>query len=128
MSSSEIFMYAMLGIVAFFYIKKMMVQRSITQYVPADIDERMKSGRSVLLDVRTAGERKSSSIQGSFHIPLHELSSRISELKKHNSKEIICYCQSGSRSISAASTLKKAGYTVANLRGGISEWNFYKRS
>ena len=128
MSGSEIFMYAMLGIVAFFYIKRMVPQRSITQYVPADIEERMKSGRSVLLDVRTAGERKSSLIQGSFHIPLHELSSRVNELKKHNSKEIICYCQSGSRSISAASTLKKAGYTVANLRGGIAEWNFYKRS
>ena len=128
MSGSEIFMYAMLGIVAFFYIKRIVLQRSITQYVPADIEGRLKSGQSVLLDVRTAGERKSSLIQGSFHIPLHELSSRVNELKKHNSKEIICYCQSGSRSISAASTLKKAGYTVANLRGGIAEWNFYKRS
>lgn len=82
-----------------------------------------QSGSPVLLDVRTNAERERKSIKGSLHIPLHELGRRMEELEKHKSKEIICYCQSGSRSFSAAARLKKFGFTVANMNGGISEWN-----
>ena len=81
----------------------------------------------VLLDVRTRGERAAQHIQGSLHIPLHQLEKRIDELQKHQNKEIICYCQTGSRSLSAAIRLKKHGFTVANLKGGIAEWNFVHR-
>ena len=45
-------------------------------------------------------------------------------LEKYKSKEIICYCASGSRSVNAGLKLKKAGFTVGNLRGGIASWNF----
>jgi len=77
-----------------------------------------------MLDVRTARERSYRSIPGSLHIPLHELNARMKELERYRSKEIICYCASGSRSISAALRLKKAGFNVANLEGGLATWNF----
>ncbi len=78
----------------------------------------------MLLDVRTLNERQSRSIPSSIHIPLHELFSRMKELEKHRSKEIICYCASGNRSVSAGIKLKKAGFTVGNLKGGIASWDF----
>lgn len=80
----------------------------------------------ILLDVRTKSERSAQHIAGSIHIPLQELAIRIEELKKFAGREIICYCQSGSRSMSAAALLQKKGLDAANLRGGIAEWNFYK--
>ncbi len=123
MTSEQIFFYAMIGVVLIIYIRKQLLTRSLNNYSGAEAKQQIKFG-SILLDVRTAGERKSSSIPTSIHIPVHELSSRLKELEKHRSKEIICYCASGSRSVNAALKLKKAGFTVGNLKGGIGSWNF----
>ena len=98
--------------------------RGMNQYSPAQVADLMKGiDAKVLLDVRTAGERQRQHIKGSLHIPLHELGRRMDELGKHKNKEVICYCQSGNRSISAAARLKKHGFTVANMKGGMAEWN-----
>jgi len=63
------------------------------------------------------------SITKSIHIPLAEISSRVDELDKFRNQEIICYCKTGIRSLSAASKLKKNGFNAANLKGGIGQWN-----
>lgn len=94
------------------------------QYSPREVADLMKqAGTAILLDVRTSAERQRQMIKGSMHIPLHELMRRSGELEKHKNKEVICYCQSGNRSLSAASKLRKSGFTVANMKGGIAEWN-----
>ncbi len=126
MTSDQIIFYVILGLIVLLYLRKQFRMRGVTQYSAAEAKERMKSS-SVMLDVRTAAERSSRSIASSLHIPLHELGSRIKDLEKHRSKEIICYCASGSRSINAALKLKKAGFTVGNLQGGIASWNFSNR-
>jgi rhodanese-related sulfurtransferase len=123
MTGEQIFFYAVLGIVVLFYLRKQLLARGLNHYTPAEAKEQMKSG-SVLLDVRTAGERSASSIPNSVHIPLHEIGSRMKDLEKHRGKEIICYCATGNRSVSAGIKLKKAGFTVGNLKGGIASWNF----
>ena len=123
MSSDQIFIYALLAVMVIFYIRKQLLARSLNNYNGTEAKQKVKEG-SVLLDVRTAGERSSLSIPSSLHIPLHELGSRMKELEKYKSKEIICYCASGSRSVNAGLKLKKAGFTVGNLRGGIASWNF----
>ncbi len=124
MDTSQITIYAVLGILILLYLKRMLFLRSLNNYSPAEVAEKLKNNSIVLLDVRTAAERQSSSIKGSLHIPLQELRRRATELEKHKSREIVCYCATGSRSGSAAATLKKLGFTVANLRGGIAEWNY----
>ncbi|MFZ4619476.1 MAG: rhodanese-like domain-containing protein [Bacteroidota bacterium] len=123
MTSDQIFIYGLLAVMVIFYIRKQLMARSLNNYGGTEAKQKVKSG-SILLDVRTAGERSSISIPSSVHIPLHELGSRMKELEKYKSKEIICYCASGSRSVSAGIKLKKAGFTVGNLKGGISAWNF----
>jgi len=120
----QILLYIFITAVLFFIIKKALLKRSIKHYSPVDASQKLKRGNNtVLLDVRTFKERKSESIKGSFHIPLPEITSRTSELKKFKDREIICFCRTGSRSLNAASKLKKHGFTVANLRGGIMQWN-----
>ncbi len=123
MTSEQIILYAIVAIMVFFYIRKQLLARSLNNYSGSEAKQKVKSG-SILLDVRTSGERSSLSIPSSIHIPLHELSSRMKELEKYRGKEIICYCASGSRSVSAGITLTKAGFSAGNLKGGISSWNF----
>lgn len=123
-TTPQIILYVFILLVVALYVRRRLQLRGLKTYSPQEVAERMKqSGSPVLLDVRTNAERERKSIKGSLHIPLHELGGRTKELEKHKSKEIICYCQSGNRSISAAARLKKLGFTVANMSGGIAEWN-----
>ncbi len=108
------------------FFRRMWRRRMVKNYTARELAERLKDGTPVvLLDVRTTGEHRSGNIKNSLHIPLHELRRRLQELEKHRRQEIICYCQSGSRSLSAAALLVKEGFAAANLRGGMSEWNFH---
>lgn len=123
MTSEQILFYVIIGIVLLIYVRKQFLTRSLSNYSGEEAKQKVASG-SILLDVRTSAERKSNSIPRSIHIPVQELSARMKELEKYRSREIICYCASGSRSVSAALKLKKAGFKVGNLRGGIGTWNF----
>ena len=124
MSAAQIVLSAILTLIVLLIAKRQWSLRGLTRYSPADVADRMKrSGATVLLDVRTSAERSRNNIKGSIHIPLHEIGRRMSELEKYKGKEIICYCQSGNRSLVAAARLKRLGFTTANLDGGIVEWN-----
>lgn len=129
MTTAEVFLYALLGLVAFVYVRRIYLRLTLKHYSAAEVAEKLKSeGNLLLLDVRTKQERAQNSIPGSLHIPLHSLSARLGELEKYRHREIVCYCQTGNRSLSAAAKLKKSGFSAANLRGGIAEWNFSHRA
>jgi len=124
MTVTQISLYVLLGLVLVFYIRRILLTRSVRQYTPDEVAARVKGGtNAVLLDVRTPAERSAQHIKGSLHIPLQELRERIHELAAYKDREIICYCQSGNRSVTAALALRKQGLNSANLRGGIVEWN-----
>jgi rhodanese-related sulfurtransferase len=121
--------YVLIVLVVGLYLRRTLKIRSLKQYRASDVDDLLRSrrGEIILLDVRTAPERKAGAIRGSIHIPLQSLRSRLGELEKYKGKEIVCYCQSGNRSVSAALLLRGNGFAVANLRGGIAEWNSLSR-
>jgi len=124
MTTEQIFLYALIALIAFYIIRKILLVKSIKHYSAQEASQKIKSERNVvLLDVRTDTERKQGSIRGSYHIPLPSLGSKENELKKFKNAEIICYCRTGNRSLNAAAKLKKLGFNVANLRGGIIRWN-----
>ena len=83
--------------------------------------ELLASGEAIPLDVRQGIEWKRGHIQGASHIPLAHVSRRADELPRD--KTIITVCQSGHRSALAARKLRRAGYRVENLRGGMRSWN-----
>ncbi len=122
MESSQVLFYGFIALLLFLYLRRMLLLRSLTKYAPLEVKEKLKQNSVVLLDVRSAEERKQSAIKGSLHIPLREVRRRADELSKHKDKEIVCYCATGSRSASAAATLKKLGFNAANMKGGIAEW------
>lgn len=69
------------------------------------------------LDVRHASEFTHSHLPKAINIPLHEIRMRMKELD--NSKQYICYCNTGRRSSAAAFILAQAGYKVSVLNGGV---------
>lgn len=126
MTASQIILYGLLALVALFYLRRFLVTRTIKRYTATQLADRLKEPGSVLLDVRTSSERQAQLIPGSLHIPLQELQRRSVELEKHKNREVICYCQTGNRSLVAAVRLRRLGFNVADLEGGIAEWNFHQ--
>jgi rhodanese-related sulfurtransferase len=72
------------------------------------------------LDVRTSAEFKMRSIPGFVNIPLNQLPEKLDKIPKN--KEIVVICQSGMRSSRACSILKKSGYQVTNVSGGMGTY------
>ena len=55
---------------------------------------------ALFLDIRDEGEYRAGHIPEAVHIPLKQLSQRITELEKHKGRPVIAYCRSGSRAFS----------------------------
>jgi phage shock protein E len=77
----------------------------------------------VLVDVRTPEEYAEGFITGSVNIPLQELESRLSEIRRDI--PVVVYCRSGNRSAQAADILTSSGYSEVYDLGGIAEWQQY---
>lgn len=73
-----------------------------------DVPAALKDPNILVLDVRRNSERTASHIQGTTHIPLHELKSRVSELPKE--KEIWVHCAGAYRAAGSLGILENAGY------------------
>jgi len=77
----------------------------------------------VVLDVRAQSEYDSGHIYGAVWIPHTELETRIDELAGHENHEIIVYCLSGGRSVTASVILDSYNFTkVYNMLAGILAW------
>ncbi len=85
--------------------------------------EAVDTSKTILLDVRTAEERKMGYIDNSINIPLDDLRSRLDELDRD--KEIITYCAVGLRGYVALRLLRENGFTdVKNLLGGYTSYGY----
>jgi rhodanese-related sulfurtransferase len=91
---------------------------TVAQLTPAQLAADTTGAR--VLDVREADEVAGGAIAGSTHIPLGQLSGRRGELDR--TTPIVTVFQSGRRSQRAAEALADAGFTVANLDGGMNAW------
>lgn len=79
------------------------------------IQEIVKDG-GLIIDVRRPFEFASGHVQGSKNIPLDNIESSISELKKHSGNIVLC-CASGNRSGMAKQKLEKHGIEAYNGGG-----------
>jgi rhodanese-related sulfurtransferase len=94
---------------------------AVPKISPLELSEKMKFGKHPLIvDVRQPDEFRQVRITGAKLIPLNELYKRMKDLPK--GREIVCVCDSGSRSKSAAKALAKEGYTVFDMPGGMHAW------
>ncbi|SEP73849.1 rhodanese-like domain-containing protein [Piscibacillus halophilus] len=77
--------------------------------------------KAQLIDVREPNEFERGHILGARNIPISQLKQRLQEIRPD--KPVYLYCQSGQRSLRAATMLKKKGYQDLNhLKGGFRKW------
>lgn len=81
----------------------------------------IKSNKNILLlDIRTEEEFEEAHIENSINIPLQSLLYNIDELQDYDEKDIVVYCRSGHRSITACNLLSMEGFDkLYNLEDGI---------
>ncbi|MFI5256337.1 MAG: molybdopterin-synthase adenylyltransferase MoeB [Gemmatimonadales bacterium] len=94
----------------------------VAEITPRELAKRIGSRDDfTLLDVRERYEWKIARLPGARLIPLGELAGELPTLDA--AREIVVYCRSGKRSLDAAQQLRRAGFRVANLAGGILRWS-----
>ena len=96
----------------------------IKQMTPTQFMERRTAGANMtLLDVREEWEvNLAPAPTPLLHIPMGEISTRLSELDPN--QEIVVLCRSGGRSQQVAQYLERQNFaSVANLAGGILAWS-----
>lgn len=89
-----------------------------------DVDQKLADGW-LLVDVRTAFEHRLGHIPGSTHIELDTLRDHLDQLR---GQKVMVTCRVGQRAHTAASILRSAGITVANVDGGYLTWQLGTRA
>ncbi len=98
-------------------------QRAGKSVSPAIATQLINKQDAVLIDIRTKKEWDTGYITGSRHIPVADLSRRITDIEKFKSRPVIVVCNLGQVAGSASKQLKAAGFeNVMRLQGGITEW------
>jgi rhodanese-related sulfurtransferase len=94
------------------------------ELTPREFLDRRAAGEDMtLLDVREEWEVTLAPVPThTVHIPMGEISDRVSELDPN--KETVVICRSGGRSAQVAQFLERQGFgKVFNLAGGILAWS-----
>ena len=79
-----------------------------------------EDGRALIVDVRQPAEWESGTIPGAARVPLTHLGSSMDELPRD--RQLLTICSSDHRSPLAARRLKKAGFDVLDVAGGMAAW------
>ena len=78
-----------------------------------------KRDNYIVVDVRTDAEHQAFNL-GGRHIPLTILAESLASIDSE--KTLLCYCQSGLRSLQAAKLIESAGIKSQSLYGGLAAW------
>lgn len=79
-----------------------------------------EDGRALIVDVRQPAEWQSGTIPGAARVPLTHLGGYMDELPRD--RQLLTICASDHRSPLAARRLKKAGFDVLDIAGGMKAW------
>lgn len=93
------------------------------QISPTELFKRLQGAdpKPLLLDVREPHEFAYCHIEGSLHLPMMRVFSKLDELDPQRDTVVICH--HGLRSAQIATFLIGHGFTkVANLQGGLAAW------
>jgi rhodanese-related sulfurtransferase len=82
----------------------------------------VNKGDAVVVDLREAAEFKNGHIVDAINIPHNKVAERMSELAKFKEKTVVLVDKMGQHAGNAGRTLRKEGYEVNRLEGGMSEW------
>jgi phage shock protein E len=98
-------------------------KKNITEIRPTDAAEKIKSGGTVIVDVREKDEWDEGHIPDAINLSRGTIELDIEEKVPDLNTTIICHCGGGGRSALVAESLQKMGYkNVRSLEGGFKAW------
>ncbi|WP_455221207.1 rhodanese-like domain-containing protein, partial [Kaarinaea lacus] len=122
-AANNIVLVSAFFIILFLLIRSYIVPAGAKSVTPMEAVRLINHKNALLLDVRTQEEFAKSHILNAVNIPMGLLESRVSEIQNRKSDPVILVCQSGSRSMQSARTLKKNAFNqLYNLSGGMLSW------
>lgn len=101
-----------------------MSQQLMPEITATELKQRLERGDDIqIVDVREPDEYQIARLPNSIHIPLAQVTNRMSEIDA--TRETVVHCKMGGRSARAIEALKRAGFTgqLTNLKGGINAWS-----
>jgi rhodanese-related sulfurtransferase len=109
----------------------------VKEIMPWDLSRALASGsKPLLLDVREPSEFAMMRIPGSINVPRGVLEQScewdydetMPELAAGRDREIVVICRSGKRSVLAADTMLRMGFTnIVSLKTGVRGWNDFEQ-
>jgi sulfur-carrier protein adenylyltransferase/sulfurtransferase len=96
---------------------------AVREIEPAEAEQEIDAGGTVVLDVREPDEYEQGALPGALHIPRGTLETNVEGRIPDKSSHVVIYCAGGTRSAFAAKTMQDLGYTdVASVIGGFNRW------
>ena len=92
-----------------------------SDYTPHEVADLLQGGEVQLIDVRQPEEHDAGRIAGDRLIELSRLATEVDSLDQ--TRPIVFYCRSGSRSAMATEAFRGAGFDAHNMAGGLLEWH-----
>ena len=94
------------------------------EIAPRVVAERLRQNDGMkLIDCRTDQEREIASIEGSIHLPIHQFSDRLEQVRAFEDEPVVVFCHHGVRSRQVTSMLRECGFEdVHSMAGGIHLW------
>ena len=86
---------------------------------PIEARELVGAG-ALLLDVREDHEWQAGHAPEATHLPMSRIGAEVARLP--TDRLIVCVCHVGARSAAVAEALTNAGFSAANLVGGMDAW------
>ena len=115
MSLTDGFWIAAAGLAALFFFSRLRGRINGAQA------HALVAGGAGLIDVRSRAEFEAGHLEGARNFPVDELERRSTELGAKEAA-LVLYCASGMRSASAASALKRRGFTQVHNLGAMQRW------
>lgn len=86
-----------------------------------EVTRLLNGGEALVVDLRDAKDYQAGHINGAIHVPFRELAERAAaELDPE--RTVILVDKLGQQAASAGRQLRRAGFRVSRLRGGMAEW------
>jgi len=82
----------------------------------------LNADQAVLLDVRERAEFEAGHITGAIHIAHQKLAASIDQLEKYKDRTVVVADKMGQHAGAAGKLLRKQGFEVRRLSGGMTEW------
>lgn len=98
------------------------LKRDIPEVTPEEAASELQKG-AILVDVRDKEEYNEGHIEGTVHLPRSFLEMRAEQALRDRGAPLIVHCAGGVRSLLAAESLRRLGYTnVRSMAGGFAKW------